>query len=250
MAEEVKKTKTKTKKTAEPKATVKSAEKAPEKKTETKRANALEISVYGADGKETKTVELPKEIFDVEASPRLIAQYVRVYLANQRQGTASTKTRSEVTASTRKIYRQKGTGGARHGSRKAPIFVGGGVAFGPHPTDHSLKMNKKQKRRALFAVLSLKAKEGAISALSEEMLSMKPKTKTVQATFKTLGMDKVKIMMIISKFQENGLLLSVRNLPNIEIVSATSVNPYTLLNNNKIVFTEDALAVFTKQFTK
>src|SRR3989338_9847754 len=102
---------------------------------------------------------MPKEIFAVEASPRLLAQYVRVYLANRRQGTASAKTRAEVKGSTRKIYKQKGTGKARHGDIKAPIFIGGGVVGGPIPRDFSLKFNKKQKRKVLFYALTLKLKQ-------------------------------------------------------------------------------------------
>ena len=108
----------------------------------------LTIPVYGLDGKEKGAAELPKEIFTVEASPKLLAQYVRVYLVNRRQGTASTKTRGEVSGSTRKIYKQKGTGKARHGDIKAPIFTGGGVVGGPKPQDYSLKLNKKQTKKA------------------------------------------------------------------------------------------------------
>src|SRR3990172_10626024 len=128
----------------------------------------LTLPVYGVDGKEKTPADLQKEIFSVEVNPRLLAQYVRVYLANQRQGNASTKTRGEVTGSTRKIYRQKGTGNARHGSIKAPIFVGGGITFGPKPRDYSLKMNKKQKTLALFSSLTVKANDKEIFALQDE----------------------------------------------------------------------------------
>src|SRR3989338_4919632 len=136
------------------------------KKTETKKSSAgLTIPVYDLNGKEKGTVELAKEIFAVEASPKLLAQYVRVYLANRRQGTASTKTRGEITGSTRKIYKQKGTGRDRHGDIKAPIFVGGGTVGGPKPRDYSLKFNKKQTKKALFYSLSLKFKEQGIFGL-------------------------------------------------------------------------------------
>src|SRR3989339_216040 len=118
-----------------------------EKKPSVKKNITLSVRVFSIDGKEKKTIELNKNIFDVKVSPSLLAQAVRVYLANQRAGTASSKTRSEVVGSTRKIYRQKGTGKARHGSLKAPIFVGGGVVGGPKPRDFSLKINKKQKTK-------------------------------------------------------------------------------------------------------
>ena len=134
--------------------------------TPKKKKVNLTIPVYDLDGKEKSTLEVAKEIFGIESNPKLIAQYVRVYHANQRQGTSSTKTRGEVRGSTRKIYRQKGTGKARHGDIKAPIFVGGGVVGGPQPGKHSLKLNKKQIKKSLFTALSLKFNAGDIFALS------------------------------------------------------------------------------------
>src|SRR3989338_10897476 len=118
------------------------------KKTTTVKKTSPSLVIYNIEGKEEKTIELPKDIFSVSANPSLLAQAVRVYLVNQRQGNVKVKTRSEVIGSTRKIYRQKGTGKARHGAIKAPIFVGGGVAHGPKQKDYNLKFNKKMRKKA------------------------------------------------------------------------------------------------------
>lgn len=229
--------------------------KTPRKKAEPKvKATAkkaeLAISVYDIEGKETKSLELPKEIFHVEASPRLLSQYVRVYLANQRQGNASTKTRGEVTGSTRKIYRQKGTGKARHGSIKAPIFIGGGIVGGPQPKDFSLKMNRKQKQKALLYSLSVKLKEGSVLGFEDETIKMKPQTKKVVSLMKTLGMESAKTLVVLPKTQENGLLLSIRNLQNVNVIQASSMNAYAVLNHQKIVFTEAAIDELKKNYIK
>src|SRR5581483_3879222 len=125
-------------------------------------APKLSASVYDLKGKAIGRVTLPSEVFGVEENPHLLAQAVRVYLANQRQGTVSTKTRGEVQGSTRKIYRQKGTGRARHGGIRAPIFVHGGIVFGPKPREFSLSMPQKMRRLALFTALSGKVKDGEL----------------------------------------------------------------------------------------
>src|SRR3989338_3928790 len=113
-----------------------------------------EVNIYSLSGKQTGTEELQKEMFELKDNPELIAQYVRVYLYNQRQGTVSSQTRSEVTGTSQKVYRQKGTGRARHGAAKANLFRGGGVTFGPKPREFSMSLNKKQKLKTLFITLS------------------------------------------------------------------------------------------------
>jgi large subunit ribosomal protein L4 len=133
-----------------------------------KQAANLTVDMYDAAGKVTGSVSLPEEVFGAKINKRLIAQAVRIYLANQREGSASTKSRGEVQGSTRKIYRQKGTGRARHGGVRAPIFVHGGIAHGPKPRDFSLKMPQKMKRAALFATLSLKAQTNAVRVIENE----------------------------------------------------------------------------------
>lgn len=218
------------------------------KTTAKKSSRGLSMPVYGLDGKEKTPLALPKDVFSVEVNPKLLAQYVRVYLANQRQGTASTKTRSEVIGSTRKIYKQKGTGKARHGDKKAPIFVGGGVVGGPKPRDFSLKLNRKQTKKALFNAFSLKYKEQRIFGLSDEFLKIEAKTKTMYNFLKVLGVEKDRILLVLPKMEKNNLVLSSRNLANIKLVDAVSINPYEILSNKKVFIVKEGLQVFLKHF--
>jgi large subunit ribosomal protein L4 len=228
--------------------------KTPTKSTEKKQTVSskllVKVKVYDAKGNEKESVAFPKEIFSVTASPKLLAQYVRVYLANQRQGTASTKTRGEVVGSTKKIYRQKGTGRARHGDIKAPIFVGGGVVGGPKPKDYSLKMNKKQRRRSLFLALSLKQKDNAILQAEKELIGIAPKTKLVVQFLKAIGILNEKILFVFPKMETNNLILASRNIPGVYFSDAPSLNAYAILNADKIVFIDDALSVLKKHFIK
>ncbi|KKP60695.1 MAG: 50S ribosomal protein L4 [Candidatus Roizmanbacteria bacterium GW2011_GWA2_34_18] len=212
------------------------------------KKSKLSLSIYDIDGKEQKTIELPKEIFAVSANQSLLAQAVRVYLVNQRQGNVKVKTRSEVIGSTRKIYRQKGTGKARHGAIKAPIFVGGGVAHGPKQKDYNLKFNKKEKKLALYSALSSKLKEKKIIGLDEKALTMKPKTKTVVNFLKVLKLIGKNNLMVMKKMEKNNLVLAMRNIPNIAFVDVNSLNPYLILKSSNLIFVENALEIFkTKQ---
>jgi len=212
------------------------------KKTEKK--SKLSLSIYGIDGKEQKTIELPKEVFAFTPNKSLITQAIRVYLVNQRQGNVKVKTRSEVIGSTRKIYRQKGTGKARHGAIKAPIFVGGGVAHGPKQKDYNLKFNKKEKKIALYGALSTKLKENKIFGLEEKALTMKPKTKTVSNFLSELKLIGKNNLMILKKLETNNLVLAMRNIPNISFVDVNSLNPYLVLKSSSLIFVENALEVF------
>ena len=211
----------------------------------TKKTN-LSLSIYDIGGKVQKTVELPKEVFAVTANPSLLAQAVRVYLVNQRQGNVKVKTRGEVIGSTRKIYRQKGTGKARHGAIKAPIFVGGGIAHGPKQKEYNLKFNKKERKIALFGALSEKLKENKIFGLEEKTLTMKPKTKTVVDFLKELKLIGKNNLIIMKKMDKNNLVLSMRNISNITFVDVNSLNPYLILKSSSLIFVEDALEVFNK----
>lgn len=208
----------------------------------------LAAHIYDIKGKTAGTAELRHELFGQKNNPALIAQYVRVYLQNQRQGTVSTKTRSEVVGTTKKIYRQKGTGGARHGSKKAPIFVGGGVTFGPKPRTFSLSMNKKQKKQALSIALSAKAKENAVKILSEKADDMKPKTQAVAEFIKAVKMEGKKILFVLPHVSRNGFVLSARNIPDVEIMQADTINPYAILHTNELVFVGDALQKLEEHF--
>ena len=220
------------------------------KKTEIKNKTAaikrtnLTLSIYDIDGKEQKTVELPKEVFAVAENKSLLTQAVRVYLVNQRQGNVKVKTRSEVIGSTRKIYRQKGTGKARHGAIKAPIFVGGGIAHGPKQKDYSLKFNKKEKKIALYCALSNKLKEKRIFGLEEKSLTMEPKTKTVVNFLKELKLIGKNNLIILKKTEKSNLILAMRNISNISFVDVNSLNPYLILKSSNLIFVENALEVF------
>ncbi len=226
------------------------------KKTPTKqepttaKGAALTISVFGLDGRKVKSISLPKEIFSTEAKPKLLAQYVRVYLTNQRQGNASTKTRAEVAGSTKKIYKQKGTGRARHGSRKAPIFKGGGIIGGPKPKEYNLKLNKKQRRKAFFSALTLLQKEGKIIGLNDASLKTQAKTKLIAKLFKQLGLEGQKITLVLPKMEKNNLVLAARNINNLSLQESKSLNAYTVLNSQKIIFVEQALKVLQEHFVK
>lgn len=215
-----------------------------------KKTTGLSVPVYDINGKEKGNLELPKEAFSTPAKPELLAQAVRVYLANQRQGTASTKTRSEVIGSTRKIYRQKGTGRARHGDIKAPIFVGGGVVGGPKPKDYTLSFNKKQKRKAFFGALTLKLKENGILGLSDSVLKIDPKTKKISDFLKELKLEKSKVTIVLPKMERSNFILASRNLPNVGLIDSVSLNTYKVLNSEKIFFVEKALEVFKSHFLK
>ena len=146
----------------------------------------LVLDFFDTKGKVADTVDLSKEIFGAKINNSLMAQAVRVYLANQRMGTASTKTRGEVHGTTKKVWAQKHTGRARHGSRKAPIFVHGGIVFGPSPRDFSLKLSKKMRRQALFSALSSKLKREEIKGITG-FEKLPPKTKVMAAALKSLG---------------------------------------------------------------
>lgn len=219
-------------------------------KTEAKKQskNLFEVEVFNLKGEVSGKVEVPKEIFDVEASPKLLAQYVRVYLANQRAGTASTKTRGEVRGSTRKIYPQKGTGRARHGDIKAPIFVGGGVVFGPKPRDFSLKINKKQRRKALFYSLTLKLREGKIKALEDEFLQKVKKTKQFAEFLEKVGINGKRIGIIMPAREKENLERAIRNIPKVEPLDAESLNAYFVLRADTLFFVKKTFKILEEVY--
>ena len=215
---------------------------------------AVKVDVFDIKGKLTGKISLPEEIFAVEVNKKLIAQAIRVYLANQRQGTASTKTRGEVRGSRRKIWRQKGTGRARHGDKYAPIFVGGGIAHGPKPKSFSLKMPKKMKRKALFGVLTSKLKEKQLLVVSG-LEKIKSKTKEISKIMENLkvkmknGKLKSKVLLVIPKKTEN-VILAGKNLENLVLCQADLLNPYQVLNAEKLVLMKEAIRVLKKTFLK
>lgn len=220
-----------------------------EKKT-VKNLTGLMIPVYDIKGKEINQIELPKEIFNYKVNKSLIAQALRVYQFNQRQGTASTKTRGEVIGSTRKIYRQKGTGRARHGSIKAPIFVGGGVAGGPKPKKYSLKITKKQKRKAIFSGLTFMFKNKKIIGLDKKTLTIDSKTKYITQFLKSLNLINKKIVFILPKMEKNNFVLAARNIQGVNIIDVKSLNIFQVFNYDRLIFFEDSIEIIKNHFLK
>lgn len=216
-----------------------------------KKLSPLEIEVFDTKGKVKEVIKLPKEIFGAKINKMLLSQVVRVYLANQRRGTSSTKTRSEVIGSTKKIWRQKGTGRARHGSRKAPIFVGGGVAFGPKPRDYSLTISKKMKRLALFSALSSRLKDGQVKGVAS-LSTLPPKTKLVAGFLKNLGIlekeRRIGLVVPPSKEGFENLYRAARNLEGVTLLSANMLTAYEVLDNKMIILSKEAIAVIEKTF--
>ena len=219
------------------------------KNSETKTSGNMSISVFGLDGAKTGTVSLSKEIFGVEPNKKLLAQAVRVYLVNQRQGTAATKTRGDVSLTTAKWYRQKGTGRARHGAKSAPIFVGGGTAHGPHPRNFELKMPQKMRRAALFAALSSKLASESILAVDTSGAS--GKTKEFNILFKKMNvLDPKKNNRVLFIDHEENVKRATKNIEGVEIMPSGNLNTYKVLNSKFIVFEKNAIAKMDEVFLK
>ena len=199
----------------------------------------MELAVLYTQGKETgRKVVLSDAVFGVEANDHAIYLDVKQYLADQRQGTHKAKQRNEVAGSTRKLKRQKGTGGARCGSIKSPLFPGGGRVFGPVPRDYSFKLNKKLKRLARRSALTYKAQAGAISVV-ENIAMDAPKTKQVVALTEALNVANKKVLLVLPEGNVN-LQLSCRNIPSIKPVLAQNINTYEVMNANVLVMVEGA----------
>ena len=199
----------------------------------------MELAVLNTQGQETgRKVVLSDAVFGVEANDHAIYLDVKQYLADQRQGTHKAKQRNEVAGSTRKLKRQKGTGGARCGSIKSPLFPGGGRIFGPVPRDYSFKLNKKLKRLARRSALTYKAQAGAISVI-ENLAMEAPKTKQVVALTQALKVENKKVLLILPEGNAN-LQLSCRNIPSVKPILAENINTYEVMNANVLVMVEGA----------
>lgn len=202
----------------------------------------MELKVLNKEGKETgRTVTLPEAIFGIE-QPNDHAIYldVKQYLANQRQGTHKSKERSEVKGSTRKIKKQKGTGGARAGALRSPVFIGGGCVFGPKPRNYSFKLNKKLKELARRSALTYKAQEGSIIVV-EDFTFEAPKTKDYIAFKNNLNIAEGTRSLLVLPTVDKNIYLSARNLQKTEIVSACDINTYGILKAKSLVIFEGAL---------
>ena len=207
----------------------------------------MELSVLNKEGKETgRKITLTDRIFGVEPSDHAIYLDVKQYLANKRQGTHKTKERSEVTGSTRKIKKQKGTGTARAGSIKSPIFRGGGTVFGPRPKSYEFKLNKKVKQLARKSALTYKALENSIVVLEDFNLEA-PKSKEMVAIKSNLQIADKKSLFVLPA-ENNNIYLSSRNLQNVSVVIASELNTYQILNAKTIVLLEGSVKKIEEAF--
>jgi large subunit ribosomal protein L4 len=201
----------------------------------------MELNVLNISGKETgRKVELPDSIFAIEPNDHAIYLDVKQYLANQRQGTSKTKERNEISGSTRKLKKQKGTGGARAGSIKNPMFRGGGRIFGPRPRNYDFKLNAKLKDLARKSALAYKALKNDI-IIVEDFSFEAPKTKEFVGIQKSLNLVDVKNLVVL-KEQNNNIYLSSRNLPKSQVMVASDLNTYSIMNANKLVLLESSIA--------
>ena len=203
----------------------------------------MEIAVLNISGKDTgKKVVLNDAVFGVEPNDHAIYLAVKQFMANHRQGTHSSKERSQLSGSTRKIKRQKGTGTARAGDIKSPIFRGGARAFGPHPRDYHFKLNKKLKKIARLSALAYKAKEDAIYVV-EDFNFEAPKTKNMVELLSNLKLDNDKTLLVLNDINKN-VYLSTRNLAGIKVISVSDLNTYDILDAKKMVIVESGLTAF------
>ena len=200
----------------------------------------MELKVYKIDGSEsTKKVVLKDEIFNIEPNDHAIWLDVKQFLANKRQGTHDTLEKSTISGSTRKLKRQKGTGGARAGSIKSPTIRGGATVFGPHPRDYSFKLNKKIKRLARFSVLTYKAKENKIIVV-EDFAFEAPKTKAYMNFLKSFKLENAKSLLLVNESNTN-VYLSSRNIQRAKVVRACDVNTYDVMNAGSLIICENSI---------
>ena len=202
----------------------------------------MELNIYNINGEATdKKITLNDSIYGIEPNEHVIWLDVKQYLANQRQGTHKTKERNEVRGSGRKLYRQKGTGSARRGDIKSPILVGGGRTFGPSPRNYRFKLNKKVKALARRSALSLKAKNNEIMVV-EDFTFEQPKTKSFVELMNNLKLADKKLLLVLPS-QNKNVYLSARNLERVEIITASDINTYRVMNSGNLVLTESSVAV-------
>ena len=206
----------------------------------------MQLSVYKIDGSESgKKIELDANVFGVTPNDHAIYLDVVQYLANQRQGTSKTKDRSEVAYSTKKIIRQKGSGGARHGSIKAGIFVGGGNIHGPKPRIYRTKLNKKVKALARYSALSYKAQENAITFV-EPFTMEAPKTKEFMKILSNIKADGRKVLFVLPQNSTN-IFLSSRNLPEVKVITVDEINTYAIMNANSLVLVDGVQDILSER---
>jgi large subunit ribosomal protein L4 len=208
----------------------------------------MELSIYKTDGQDSgKKIILDDTVFGIAPNDHAIYLDVKQYLANQRQGTSKTKERNEVSYSTKKVIRQKGSGGARHGSIKSNIYVGGGRVFGPKPRDYSFKLNKKLKQLARKSALSIKAKDSAITVM-EQFTMEAPKTSAFVTICKNLQFeDRAKVLMVLPD-NNNNIYLSSRNLQRVKVITSSELTTYDIMNATNLVLMDATVEILNKQW--
>lgn len=203
----------------------------------------MEVKVLNIQGQETgRTVELPEDIFGLEPNNHAIYLAVKQYMGAQRQGTHKVKTRAEVQGASRKLHKQKGTGGSRKGNIRNPLYKGGGTIFGPKPHKYDIKLNRKVKDLAKMSALSHKAKENAI-VIVEDVTLETPKTKTFMNILNSLKVGDKKLMFVIPEYNDN-VYISSRNISSVLTMLMSDVNTYDLVNSEVLVLTESAAKIF------
>lgn len=205
----------------------------------------MQLDIINTKGEKTgRTIDLPEDIFGIEPNDHVIYLAVKQYQGAQRQGTHKVKTRMEVKGSSKKLHKQKGTGGARKGNLRNPIYKGGGSIFGPKPHKYDIKLNRKVKDLAKMSALSYKAKENNIVVLEDVVLDA-PKTKTFTGILQNLNVGRKKTLFVIPEYNDN-LYLSLRNVPGVNGTVVNDMNTYDILNANLLVLTESAAKLFSE----
>jgi len=206
----------------------------------------MQVDILNIQGAKTgRTIELPEEIFGVEPNTHVVYLAVKQYLAAQRQGTHKVKTRAEANGSSKKLHKQKGTGGARKGNLRSPIYKGGGTIFGPKPHLYDFKLNRKVKDLAKISALSAKAKDNAI-VIVEDVVMDAPKSKQFAGILKSLQVSDKKTLFVIPEYNDN-VYLSLRNIPGVQGSLLSDVNTYDIVNANVLVFTESVAKIFSEE---
>jgi len=206
----------------------------------------MQVDVLNIEGKKTgRTVELPEEIFGIEPNDHVIYLAVKQYQGAQRQGTHKVKTRMEVKGSSKKLHKQKGTGGARKGNLRNPLYKGGGTIFGPKPHKYDIKLNRKVKDLAKMSALAYKAKDNAIMVLEDVNMDT-PKTSAFTGMMKNLNITGKKTLVVIPEYNDN-LYLSLRNVPTVSGTLLSDLNTYDILNANVLILTEGAAKIFSEE---
>jgi large subunit ribosomal protein L4 len=208
----------------------------------------MQVDIINIEGQKTgRTIDLPEEIFGAEPNSHVIWLAVKQYLAAQRQGTSKVKTRAEVHGSSKKLHKQKGTGGARKGNLRNPLYKGGGTVFGPKPHGYEIKVNRKVKDLAKIGALSAKAKDNKIIIVEDASVQMeKPATKQFNKMFLTINGESRKSLFVMPEYNEN-VYKSFRNVPSICGTLLSDINTYDIVNADSVVFTESAAKIFVEE---